>query len=268
MGRDAALCVDVFWRGSQPLTGTGTRACPRGEQLAAEPGQSCARLRRRAGEDRFLWRNASSTLVDQVTQAVHRMTGSTLAASSEIASGKRVEPVAGAGEVMSSPDKEIVATQTSSTPVITDTPVAMETRSAIRRQQHRIDDARCYLNLRNEPAANCLTPTVAIPHHGAYGIAHPCRRAISPRRSPPGRRTPRSAAPLRRGGGDRARPGIAQTRWYLARFDPQPTTGLIGTGVVRRRSGVAWWLASTVVLQRCTADFGMMVDRKVYLPTA
>ena len=99
-GRDAAFAVDLASGAVEPPAGNLIYVpALRGEQAWLPNLVSRVRELPFVGPEKIAFlENAFFTLVDQVTQAVHRITGSTPAASSEMASGKRVEPVAGAGK--------------------------------------------------------------------------------------------------------------------------------------------------------------------------
>ena len=267
-GRDAAFAVDLASGAVEPPTDNLVYVpAVRGEQAWLPNLVSRVRELPFVGPEKIAFlENAFFTLVDQVTQAVHRMTGSTPAASSETASGERVEPVAGAGEVMSSPDKGIVATQASPTPVITDTPVAMETRTPSGGSSTGLmtPDVIATSETSQPPTASpqpspspTMAPT-ASPTAAGVQLAHGVRRLAAVRPDP---QRPYAEAEV-----IALDPGLLQIKMVPGTIEPQPTTGLIGTGVIPQEEWGSLVAGFNGGFAAMHGKFGMMVDRKVYLP--
>ena len=267
-GRDAAFAVDLASGSVEPPAGNLIYVpALRGEQAWLPNLVSRVRELPFVGPEKIAFlENAFFTLVDQVTQAVHRIAGSTPAASSEIASGKRVEPVAGVVEVMSSPDKEIEATQASSTPAITDTPVAMETRTPSGGSSTGLmtPDAIATSETSRPPTASpqpSLSPTMAptaAPTPAGVQLAHGVRRLAAVRPDP---QRPYAEAEV-----IALDPGLLQIKMVPGTIEPQPTTGLIGTGVIPQEEWGSLVAGFNGGFAAMHGKFGMMVDRKVYLP--
>ena len=101
-GRDAAFAVDLASGAVEPPTGNLVYVpAVRGEQAWLPNLVSRVRELPFVGPEKIAFlENAFFTLVDQVTQAVHRLTGPGPAAPPEMASGNRGGTVAGVGEAI------------------------------------------------------------------------------------------------------------------------------------------------------------------------
>ena len=209
--------------------------------------------------------NAFFTLTDQVAQAVHRLTGLAPAASSELASGNRGENTVGAGEALPASDTETVVSEASPTSAITDAPTRSETRVALRENgaTPSIPGATSISTMTvasiasPEPSPTAMPPTPA-PTPAGVLLADGVRRLAALHPDP---QRPYAEADVI--GLD---PRLLQIKMVPGTIEPQPTTGLIGTGVIPAEDWGSLVAGFNGGFAAMHGKFGMMVDRKVYLP--
>ena len=210
--------------------------------------------------------NAFFTLTDQVTQAAHRLTGSAPAASLEISTGNRGENAVGAGEDLRASDMEIVVSEASPTPATTDIPIVSETRAASGERSAGsgmsgvtpTSETTLPPTALPEPSPTATMPPKPSPISAGVPMANGVRRLAALH--------PDAQRPYAEADVIVLDPRLLQIKMVPGTIEPQPTTGLIGSGVIPQEDWGSLVAGFNGGFAAMHGKFGMMVDRKVYLP--
>ena len=267
-GSGAAFAVDLASGAVEPPTGNLVYVpAVRGEQAWLPNLVSRVRELPFVGPEKIAFlENAFFTLTDRVTQAAHRLTGPGQAALPEMASGSRRGSVAGVGEPLPAPDKGIAAIEVLPAPATTDTPVVPETPapSGGSNVGPGTQAATSILATVLPPTASpqpspspTMPPTASLTPVGVQ-LAGGVRRLAAVRPDP---QRPYAEAEV-----IALDPGLLQIKMIPGTIEPQPTTGLIGTGVIPQEEWGSLVAGFNGGFAAMHGKFGMMVDRKVYLP--
>ncbi len=184
--------------------------------------------------------NVVFTVIDQVEQVMYRVAGWAPM------SGKPADPTAAAGQVVAAA-APTAATATTA-PTATDAPAATPT------------DVLTATVPATQPPPSPTATSTASPSPTPAGI----RLAEGVRRLTPLRPDPQR--PYAETEVIELDPALLQIKMIPGTVEPQPTTGLRGTGVIPREDWSSLVAAFNGGFAAMHGKFGMMVDRKVYLP--
>ena len=210
--------------------------------------------------------NLFFTLTDQATQVIHIVAGSAPAASTEMASGSPDEAALGVGEALPVSGRAPLVSEASPTAATTDPPARSETDAPSGESSAGLgmpgvtptSETTLTPVASPEPSPTATMPPKPPPTPVGVRLTDGVRRLTAMRPDP---QRPYAEADV-----IELDPRLLQIKMVPGTIEPQPTTGLIGTGVIPQEDWGSLVAGFNGGFAAMHGKFGMMVDRKVYLP--
>jgi TolB protein len=274
-GSRATFAVDPDSAAVEPATGNLIYVpARRGEQAWLPNLVSRVRELPFVGPEKIaLAENLFFTLTDRVAMGLHRLAGTSPGAPPEAASGSRSEQGYSAGEPPSVadaapelPEAAAAPAEAAAAPAATDHPQQPGTQGEMLADRAVPEPTVSFPTPGTTASPTALprpspSPTMSpepSPTPGGVRLADGVRRLAA---SHPDLQRPYAEAEV-----IELDPRLLQIKMVPGTIEPKPTTGLIGAGVIPREDWASLVAAFNGGFAAMHGKFGMMVDRKVYLP--